>query len=175
MGFPPAFAAMVRHEAPPEGCEPIQGDALHTVFVHLMRGLAAERPLIWIVEDLHFATPDSRQIVLSLARAVEGRPILLLLTTRPGVPEDELAHFSRLESFRRTGIGRLGAREVVLLLQDAFKSEALADKLELLLNDEPLRLRLGQQAIEVAGEYSWGVVADAIEAVYHDLGVAVPA
>ena len=102
---------------------------MHAVFVHLMRGLASEKPLLWIVEDLHFATPESRSIVLSLARALEDHRVLLLLTTRPGMPEDEIAHFSRLESFRRVPLARLGARDVVLLLQDAFKSEALAEKL----------------------------------------------
>ncbi|MBC7235354.1 MAG: glycosyltransferase [Chloroflexi bacterium] len=53
--------------------------------------------------------------------------------------------------------------------------KALADKLELLLNDEPLRQRLGQQAARVAAEFSWEVVADAMEALYADLGLAVPA
>ena len=37
----PAFAAMVRHEAMPEGQEPLSQDAFQTVFVHLMKALAA--------------------------------------------------------------------------------------------------------------------------------------
>jgi tetratricopeptide (TPR) repeat protein len=120
---------MIRHEAPPEGCETIQGDALHTVLVHLMRGLAGEKPLLWVVDDLHFAPPDIRQMVLALARAVEGHPVLILGTTRPGLPEDEMAHFSRLGSFRRLPLPRLGARHVIELLKGAFRSEALAVKL----------------------------------------------
>ena len=52
--------------------------------VHLMRGLAAEKPLLWVVEDLHFADAERRKLLLSLARAVEGHRVLLLLTTRPG-------------------------------------------------------------------------------------------
>ncbi|MHC4134641.1 MAG: ATP-binding protein, partial [Planctomycetota bacterium] len=91
--------------------------------------IAAERPLLWVIEDLHFAAKESRQLALSLARAVEGHRVLLLLTTRPALTEEELAHFSRLENFRRAALGRLSARAVILLLQDAFKSEALADKL----------------------------------------------
>jgi tetratricopeptide (TPR) repeat protein len=125
----PAFAALVKHESPPSGSEPIQGDALHAVMVHLMRGLAQEKPLVWVIDDLHFSEPDSRKIVLSLARAVEGHRVLLLTTTRPGLPEDEMTHFSRLENFRRVDLGRLSPREVVQLLRDAFKSEMLADKL----------------------------------------------
>ncbi|MHC4862282.1 MAG: ATP-binding protein, partial [Planctomycetota bacterium] len=125
----PAFAAMVKHETPPTGSEPIQGDALHAVTCHLVRALAAEKPVLWIVDDLHFAPPDSRQIVLAMARAIGEHRVLLLGTTEPGLPEDELTHFSRLENVRRLGLSRLGARQVIELLRDAFKSEDLAVKL----------------------------------------------
>ncbi|MHC5052934.1 MAG: serine/threonine-protein kinase, partial [Planctomycetota bacterium] len=106
----PAFAALVQHASPPTDAEPLQGDALHAVCVHLMRALAEEKPLIWLVEDLHFAPKDSG-------------------TARPGVPDDELANFSRLENYQRVKLSRLGAREVMQLLQDVFKSEALAEQL----------------------------------------------
>ncbi|MHC5052933.1 MAG: serine/threonine protein kinase, partial [Planctomycetota bacterium] len=125
----PAFAALVKHESPPTGAEPLQGDALHAVCVHLMRALAEERPLIWMIEDLHFAPRESRDTVLALARAVEDHRVLVVATARPGVPDDELANLSRLENFERRGLARLGGREVIELLQDAFKSEALAEKL----------------------------------------------
>jgi predicted ATPase len=125
----PAFAALVKRESPPTGSEPLQGDALRAVCVHLMRALAREKPLIWLIEDLHFAPKESRDTVLALARAVEGHRVLLVATARSGVPDEELAHFSRLENFQRAALRRLGAREVVELLQDAFKSEALAEKL----------------------------------------------
>jgi tetratricopeptide (TPR) repeat protein len=125
----PAFAALVKHESPPTGYEPIQGDALHTVMVHLMRGLAEERPLLWVIDDLHFSEPESRKLVLSLAGAVEGHRVLLLTTTRPGLPEDDQAHFSRLENFRRVNLERLFPRDVIQLLRDAFKSEMLAERL----------------------------------------------
>ncbi len=125
----PAFAAMTRHEAPPAGAQPLSADAVHTVICHLMRMLAEEKPLCWVVDDLHFAKPDSRQMVLSLARALEGSRVLLLMTSRPGLPEDELAHFSRLPWFRRVPLGRLSPREVIEVLLDAFKSEVLAEKL----------------------------------------------
>ncbi|MHC4862113.1 MAG: serine/threonine-protein kinase, partial [Planctomycetota bacterium] len=125
----PGFAALVRHERPLENAPPLRGDALDAVFCHLVRALAAERPTVWVVEDLHFAGEDSKRTVLSLARALEGNRVLLLLTTRPRIPEDDLAHLGRLETHRRVALGRLGAREVIRLLRDAFRSEALADKL----------------------------------------------
>ncbi len=125
----PAFAALVQNESPPTGSESLQADTYVTLCVHLMRALAGERPLVWLVEDIHFATTESRKRALALARAVEGHPVLLVVTARPGVPDDELAHFSRLENFQRAVLGRLGAREVLELLEEAFQSEALAETL----------------------------------------------
>ena len=125
----PAFEAFVRHGAPPEGSDAIRGDALHAVMVHLVRGMAAEKPLLWVVDDLQFAEPEGRQVLLSMARALPGHRVLLIVATRPGLPEREITHFSRLPSFRRLTLGRLGARDVVELLREAFRSEALADRL----------------------------------------------
>jgi len=127
----PGFAGWMKREVPPAGTEPLQADALRAVCVHLMRALAGEKPLIWLVEDLHFAPKESRDTVLTLARAVEGHRVLLVATARAGLPGDEISHFSRLENFQRLTLGRLGAREVAELLEDAFKSEALAEKLGL--------------------------------------------
>ncbi|MHC4342096.1 MAG: serine/threonine-protein kinase, partial [Planctomycetota bacterium] len=125
----PTFAAMAKHESPPTGSATLQGDALNAVCAHLMRALAEEKPLLWLIEDLHFAPKESRDVVLALARAVEGHRVLLVPTARPGVPDDEIANFSRLENYERLSLDRLGAREIAELLEDAFKSEALAEKL----------------------------------------------
>jgi tetratricopeptide (TPR) repeat protein len=125
----PAFAALVQHQAPPPGSEPLTPDGFHAVFVHLLKALAAEKPVLWLVEDLHSAPPDSRAVVLSLGRAVDGQRVLLVATSRPGIPEDEMAHFGRLPAFRRTELARLGARQVMELLKDAFRSTALAERL----------------------------------------------
>ncbi|MHC4932823.1 MAG: protein kinase domain-containing protein, partial [Planctomycetota bacterium] len=125
----PAFAALVTHDAPPEGAEPIQGDALAAMGVNLMRALSAEKPTIWLVEDLHFAPRESRDVALSLSRAVEGHRALLVYTARPGVPEGEREHFDRLQNLQRVQLARLSGREIIELLEDAFKSEALTDKL----------------------------------------------
>ncbi len=125
----PAFAALLKHEAPPTGAEALHCYALHAVICHLMRALAAERPTVWVIDDLHFAPADSRGLVLAMARAVASQRLLLVLTSRPGLPEEELSHLTRLPSVRRLTLGRLGARDVIELLRDAFKSESIAAKL----------------------------------------------
>jgi len=124
-----AFGHLVKHESPAPGVEPIPPAALHTLFCNLLGCLARMRPLVWIVEDLHFADPDSRSICLSLARAAATEPVLLLATTRPGLPQSEIATFSALPHHRRLSLDRLSPREIMLLLREAFRSAALADKL----------------------------------------------
>jgi tetratricopeptide (TPR) repeat protein len=125
----PTFAALVKHESPPTGAEPLGGDALHAVVCHLMRALAEEKPTLWIIEDLQFAPIESRHLLLSMARAIGSHRLLLVGTNRSSLPDDELAHFSRLENFRRVPLRRLGARDVIELVKDTFKSEILAEKL----------------------------------------------
>jgi D-inositol-3-phosphate glycosyltransferase len=49
--------------------------------------------------------------------------------------------------------------------------KALAEKLELLLTNQGLRRCMSRRAVQVASGYSWGIVADNIEALYAELGV----
>jgi len=49
--------------------------------------------------------------------------------------------------------------------------EALADKMELLLDNDCLRRRLGHRAAQVAEGYDWQQVAEQVETVYGELGV----
>ncbi len=58
--------------------------------------------------------------------------------------------------------------------------EPFAERLDLLLTNEPLRLNLGEEARRVSENFRWSAVAEQVEGVYHDLvsryrGVAVGA
>lgn len=58
--------------------------------------------------------------------------------------------------------------------------EPFAERLDLLLTNEPLRANLGEEARRVAQGFRWSAVAEQVEGVYHDLvsryrGVAVGA
>jgi tetratricopeptide (TPR) repeat protein len=128
-GLVSGFASVLKHETPPTGSEALHGDALHAVFVHLVRALATEKPVLWVTDDLHFAEPDSRAIFASMARAIDDHRVLLLGTTRPDILEEEVAHLGRMGNFQRLSLGRLGARQVIELLRDAFRSAELAERL----------------------------------------------
>jgi tetratricopeptide (TPR) repeat protein len=125
----PAFAALLRGEPPPEGKEALTKDSIQTVFVHATRALAAERPTVVLIEDLHFAPEEGRAMLAALALSVPGHEILLVGTTRPGLPRKWTANLERLEHAAHLDLDRLGPKDLANLLIDAFHSERLADEL----------------------------------------------
>jgi tetratricopeptide (TPR) repeat protein len=121
------FAALLKHEPTRE--VDLRGDALAGLFVQLLHGLGEDRPTLWVVEDLHFCPADSRGVLLTLARSVADRPVMLVLTTRPGLSAETLAHLGRLDHLVRLPLPRLPAEEVASILRDALPDARLVDSL----------------------------------------------
>jgi hypothetical protein len=113
----------------PDSLSSLSAEGLHAVFCQLARSLAAERPVVWIVEDIHFGGFDSRSLLLALARIAHDQRLLLLATTRPGLPSDELANVERLENARRLLIGRLSLPDVIEILSEMLSSRSQAERL----------------------------------------------
>jgi len=127
----PAFAALLRGDAPPPGTELLTKDSLQTVFVHATRALAAERPTVVVIDDLHFAPDEGRALFLALALAVPGHRMFVVGTARPGLPEAWTASVTRNDHASRLDLPRLGANDLARLLTDVFRSERLAEELAL--------------------------------------------
>ncbi len=125
----PAFAALLRGDVIPEGVEPLTKDSVQTVFVHLIRGLAAERPTVLLIDDLHFAPEEGRALFASIALAVPGHRVLLVGTMRPGVSADWVASVTRPQHVTKLALARLGSQDLRPLLIEAFRSEQLAGEL----------------------------------------------
>jgi serine/threonine protein kinase/tetratricopeptide (TPR) repeat protein len=125
----PAFAALLRGDVAPPGAEPLSKDSVQTVFVHATRALAAERPTIVLIDDLHFAPEEGRALFAALALAVPGHRILLVGTARPGVDETWLGNLERHRHVARLPLPRLGPKDLARLLVDALRSERLAEEL----------------------------------------------
>lgn len=66
---------------PPDGA-PRQSD-LFEQYVRVLRALAAERPLLLVLDDLQWADAGSIGLLFRLSRALEGRRILILGLYRP--------------------------------------------------------------------------------------------
>ncbi|MFQ5844413.1 MAG: serine/threonine-protein kinase PknK, partial [Planctomycetota bacterium] len=127
----PAFAALLKGDLPPPGGQELTKDSVQTVFVHTTRALAAERPTIVFIDDLQFAPEEGLAIFTALALGVPGHRVLLLGSTRPALPEEWLSGVERTRHTSRLRLGRLGAKDLMRLLVDAFKSEPLAEELAL--------------------------------------------
>ncbi len=125
----PAFGALLKGESTPSEGLSLTKDSLQTVFVHATRALSEERPTIVLIDDLHFAPQTGRALFASLALAVPEHRILLIGTMRRGMPEDWIANVERQEHAHRLSLARLGPKDLVQLLEEAFQSEDLAHQL----------------------------------------------
>jgi eukaryotic-like serine/threonine-protein kinase len=96
---PAAPLAPARMEAPPVS------DELRRAWESLVAGACATRPLLLVLEDLHWGDLPTVQLVDAALRALRDRPILVLAIARPEV--DEI--FPRLWADRNLQEIRLGA------------------------------------------------------------------
>jgi serine/threonine protein kinase/tetratricopeptide (TPR) repeat protein len=125
----PAFAALLRGDAAPEGSEKLTKDSLQTVFVHATRSFAARRTTIVLIDDLHFAPQEGRALFASLALATPGHRILLVGGARPSLDEKWSAALAQSPGVSRLPLERLSPKELVALLKEALRSEHLATEL----------------------------------------------
>ncbi|HEX6699805.1 MAG TPA: BTAD domain-containing putative transcriptional regulator [Gaiellaceae bacterium] len=84
----------------------------------LLAGLARDRPLLLVVEDIHWAAPVFLDLVESVV-ALVGAPVLVLCLARPDLL-DVRAHW---------GGGRLSSSSILLDALSQAESEALLDRL----------------------------------------------
>jgi tetratricopeptide (TPR) repeat protein len=165
----PAFAALLRGEAAPPGAQPLSPPALRALFADLARALAAEAPLVLVVDDLHFATDEGRALFRAVAFAVAESPVLLVGTARRGLPGRWAEEMAGLAHAVRHEVSRLDEATVraALLrhLGGDFAAEAVAEKVATRAGGNPyfvveaLRL-LGERGhIARTGEGSWRVTS----------------
>ncbi len=127
----PAFDALLKGESAPTGVELLTKSSPQTCFVNVTRSLAAERTTVVLIDDLHFAPDEGRSLFTSLAMAVPGERVLLIGTTRRGASDTWMSGLTRLDQTSHLQLARLGPKELVGLLEDAFRSKALAEVLGL--------------------------------------------
>jgi DNA-binding CsgD family transcriptional regulator/tetratricopeptide (TPR) repeat protein len=104
----------------------------------LVSNLARTRPLLLIVEDVHWADETSLDLLRSLARTTTQRPLLLLLTYRSDEVDDTLRGLLTTLDRERLGVElrlqRLSSQQLDLMLGAIFqqKRPGRAEFLELL-------------------------------------------
>ena len=129
----PAGSHLIRllpEAEPPPSLAPGMGpeqekQRLLQAIVQFFAAQAATRPLLAVIEDLHWSDDTSLESLLYLARRLTGKPILLLLTYRPEESHPTLDHFladvdrGRLATEIR--LGPLGQAEVGMMVQAIFE------------------------------------------------------
>ncbi|MFM8320428.1 MAG: ATP-binding protein [Chloroflexota bacterium] len=63
---------------------PLDRAALFEQFTRLLTGLAPQRPLLLVLDDLHWIDPDSAALLFHLVRRIAGSRVLLLAAYRAG-------------------------------------------------------------------------------------------
>jgi tetratricopeptide (TPR) repeat protein len=128
-GLIPSFAAILRGEPAPQGQVALDRDATQTAFVQVSRSLAAERPTLIVIDDLHLAPEEGLALFAALACAVPGHRLFLLGATRPGVPDAWLAGLTRLDHVIRQTVDRLDPHAVTGILAERFGSKKVAQQI----------------------------------------------
>ncbi len=109
--------------------------ARHRLFVRvleLLSGLAAESPVVLVLEDLHWADESSRELLAFLTVRLRDKPVMMVGTLR----EDELAgalgqwlaELERRLGVTRFRLGRLPDSEIAELVADLTPEAAGAER-----------------------------------------------
>lgn len=93
---PASHARRILDLAEPEGARPDAGFANHALY-WLVANLAADRPVVLVVDDVHWADRPSVNWLVYLARRIEDLGVLLLIGRRTGEPN---AHGQTLAALR---------------------------------------------------------------------------
>ena len=124
----PGLAAPLPPDSAPGG-QPPTGESLAEAFEQTMLGLAARRPCVCLVEDLHAASEEERALFARLALAASSVPLLLIGTARRGLDREWEGELGRHGHVGEISLARLSPEDLQRLLRDALGSERLAGDL----------------------------------------------
>jgi predicted ATPase len=89
----PVLGVKLGQDGPPALPDPGEaGFAVQHGLYWLTVQLTERRPLALVVDDAHWADPESLRFLVHLARRLEGLPVLLAVATRPPSDVDRLLH-----------------------------------------------------------------------------------
>lgn len=119
---------------------PAAGDTmrmqLYEAVTQVIEQASRVRPLVLIIEDLHWADQPTRQLLNFVARALIDAPVMMIMTyrndelTRRHPVRSFLAELARLPQLRRIELPRLNRDETVELLTDLIGREPAASMVD---------------------------------------------
>jgi DNA-binding CsgD family transcriptional regulator len=140
----------------PDGEGDVSFAALHGLF-WVALNLAAERPLVLSVDDLHWCDRPSLRFLAYLARRLEGQPILMPATVRTNEPGTdvallgEIAHDPATISIRPVPLSAEAVRALVRERLGAEADERFCEACHQATGGNPLFLRQLLTALESDG------------------------
>jgi DNA-binding CsgD family transcriptional regulator/tetratricopeptide (TPR) repeat protein len=148
------------------------GDMLtqrHRLFLRVLgvlSGLAAEAPLLLVLEDLHWADRSSRELLTFLAVRLQDQPVMVVATIREDELENEarrwLTELERCPHVTRLRLAGLADDEIAELITDFMSGSVSADQVAAVVtaaDGNPLYAR------ELAGAGPAGLPASITDAV----------
>jgi signal transduction histidine kinase len=91
---------------------------VHRAVRMLLALLAADRPLVLVLDDLHWADAASIELIGALLRRPPRAPVLFALAFRPSQAAPQLSAALAVPSVRRIALGELSEQEASQLLAD---------------------------------------------------------
>jgi DNA-binding CsgD family transcriptional regulator len=134
---PAAAGGLLLRDAP-RPPDPFGPTRLLAAVAEAVRAVAAETPLVLVVEDLHWADASTRGLVSFLARVIRADPVLLLVTVRAeeldparpiGVLIGELARMPHTERLALARLDRAGVAALVAAITGVAPSARLTGQL----------------------------------------------
>ncbi len=107
--------------------QPMSESARLSAWAHVLRAIAADGPLVFIAEDLHFASVASRQLVHGLAYAIATDPILMVVSSRGALPNDVSSALNALDRFSAHELTGLTYNDSLALVECALPDDAARD------------------------------------------------
>ena len=105
-----------RHGAPSAGADARY--AAHRAVRGLLEALADARPLVLVLDDLHWSDPASAELIAALLRREPAAPVLLALAYRTGQAPAKLSSALAAPGVEIIEVGELSAQECSTLVGD---------------------------------------------------------
>ena len=91
--------------------------SLEALLVDCLRGLAARRPLLIVLEDMHWMDALSQDLLAALGQALDDLPVLFVMTFRPAEPtQEQTPRPGRLPGVTQITLGEFSHDEAARLI-----------------------------------------------------------
>ncbi len=135
-------------------------DRIGRLVRRLIRALAQRRPVLVVIENLHFVDEQSLRMLEEWTEARFPLPILGISTTRPGPRADGFARKDRVTRIELRELGPTAAREMILRrFEDPSEAEELADAILARTGGHPLFIEEILASLLRRGVISWNAQA----------------